>query len=60
MASSTASETMRFTVLETRVVARLSSSGCIWVVARKSMVSASTMAAKSSTRASARRAVCLR
>ena len=43
MASSTASETMRFTMLETRVVARLAKMGRICVVAN---ITADSAAAK--------------
>ena len=50
-------ETMRFTMLETRVVARLTRMGRIWVVAKITAAIAAAMAEKARTASKFRRAI---
>ena len=57
MASYTASLTMRVTVLDTRVVAMLSSRGRIWVAAMKSTVSARAISRNARARSTRRRSI---
>ena len=60
MASSTASETMRLTMLETRVVARLTKMGRICVVANITTDSMAAAAEKARTPSKFRRVIRLR
>ena len=60
MASSTASETIRLTMLEARVVARLTKIGRICVVAKSTTDSAAAMAEKARIPSSVRRVTRLR
>ena len=57
MASYTASLTMRVTVLDTLVVAMLSSRGRIWVAAMKSTVSARAISRNARARSTRRRSI---